>query len=193
MTKFKLGKRQQRRLIQALLVLALILLGGVYSSPELRDTLSENQPGLYEVVEVSDGDTIVVNLDDNEERVRLIGVDTPETNHPSKPVQCFGRAATQFTTHLIDGHLVRLEADPTNSNRDRYNRLLRYVYLDDGTLVNKSIIEEGYGFAYTSFPFEKKDEFILAQSKAQAESVGLWESCEINDLGDGRVETSAEQ
>src|SRR5580765_8258390 len=117
-----------------------------------------SQPGLYRVTEFVDGDTVKVNMNGNSETVRFIGVDTPETHDPRKAVQCFGQAAAAFTKQTIGANSVRLTADPTNTNRDRYNRLLRYVYLPNGTLVNAEIIKQGYGFAYTAFPFEKMDE-----------------------------------
>lgn len=149
-------------------------------------TLAEkNQPGLYSVVEFTDGDTITVNMDGTKEKVRFIGVDTPETHDPRKAVQCFGLAAATFTKTIIGTNKVRLEADPQNTNRDRYSRLLRYVYLPDGRLVNAEIIKQGFGFAYTSFPFEKLEEFKNYQTEAQAKKLGLWGSCqpELNKYG----------
>lgn len=149
-------------------------------------TLAEkNQPGLYSVVEFTDGDTITVNMDGTKEKVRFIGVDTPETHDPRKAVQCFGLAAATFTKTIIGTNKVRLEADPQHTNRDRYSRLLRYVYLPDGRLVNAEIIKQGYGFAYTSFPFEKLEEFKHYQIEAQAKKLGLWGSCqpELNKYG----------
>ena len=190
--KFKLNKRQKRLLLSTLLAIIILLLGTVESVPEIKQTLVANQPGLYQVLKVNDGDTIVVDMNGVEETIRFIGVDTPETHHPSKPVQCFGRAASEFTTYQLDGQLVRLEADPLNSNRDRYGRLLRYVYLQDGTLLNESVIEEGYGFAYTSFPFTKAEEFEALERLAREENRGLWQGCNITHHDDGRSETDAE-
>ncbi len=112
------------------------------------------------------------------ETVRFIGVDTPETHDPRKAVQCFGIAAAAFTKQLIGDNPVRLEADPLSTNRDRYNRLLRYVYLPDGRLVEAEIIKQGYGFAYTSFPFTKSDEFLAYQKDAREQNRGLWSSCQ---------------
>ena len=137
-----------------------------------------NQPGLYRVSEFIDGDTIAVNMNSKNEKVRFIGVDTPETHDPRKPVECFGQAAAAFTKQLIGNNSVRLEADPTNTNRDRYNRLLRYVYLPDGTLVNAEIIKQGYGFAYVGFPFQRLDEFRGYEASARQANKGLWGSCQ---------------
>ena len=106
--------------------------------------------------------------------VRLIGVDTPETVHPQKPVEYFGKEASAFTRSLAEGQLVRLEADPTNADRDRYGRLLRYVYLEDGTLLNAVIIAQGYGFAYVKYPFERMEEFRQLEREAREKGRGLW-------------------
>ncbi len=144
-----------------------------------------NQPGLYSVTEFVDGDTIKVNMNGSTETVRFIGVDTPETHDPRKAVQCFGTTAANFTKNFIGSNSVRLAADPTNTNRDRYNRLLRYVYLPNGALVNAEIIKQGYGFAYTAFPFEKLEEFRSYETQARAHNLGLWGSCQpfINQFG----------
>lgn len=111
----------------------------------------------------------------------MIGVDTPETHHPELPVQCFGEAAAKFTNTLLEGKNVRLEADQQSNNRDYYQRLLRYVYTEDGTLVNLKLIQDGYGFAYLGFPFDKSDEFAAAERDARENSRGLWSGCNIDE------------
>ena len=126
------------------------------------------------VLRVVDGDTLVVEFEGSEERIRLIGVDTPETVHPNKPVEHFGKEASAFTTRLADGKTVRLEKDRDTANRDRYGRLLRYVYLPDGRLLNAEIISQGYGFAYTRFPFTKMEEFRALERVARESGRGLW-------------------
>ncbi len=88
------------------------------------------------VKRVIDGDTLLLA---NGERVRLIGVDTPETKHPQKPVQRFGKEAYLFTKKMVEGKQVRLEYDW--QRRDKYDRLLGYVYLSDGTFLNAEIIK----------------------------------------------------
>jgi len=176
----KLGKRQEKQVIK-LIVGIVILLAGYFANtyveppPQVAGTVS---PGYYRVTKVEDGDTITVDMDGTQERVRLIGVDTPETQDPRKPVQCYGRVASNFTKELIGNQNVRLESDPLSDNRDRYNRLLRYVYLSDGRLVQAEIIRQGYGFAYTSFPFTKSDEFLSFQRVAIDQNLGLWNSCQ---------------
>src|SRR5665213_854028 len=134
-----------------------------------------NQPGMYTINHFIDGDTIAVNMNGNVEKVRFIGVDTPETHKPNTPVQCYGPEAAAYTKAQISKFgKVRLQADPLDTNRDRYNRLLRYVYLPDGTLQDEQLIQKGYGFAYLSFPFSKKAQFAVDQTAAQAAKLGLW-------------------
>ncbi|MGQ9547393.1 MAG: thermonuclease family protein [Roseiflexus sp.] len=132
------------------------------------------------VTNVADGDTIEVSLNGRTERVRLIGVDTPETSHPSRPVECFGREASAFTRELLRGQTVLLEDDPTQDNRDRFNRLLRFVWFPDGRLANYEIIAQGYGFEYTfRRPYRYQAEFKAAERAARDAQIGLWspETC----------------
>jgi micrococcal nuclease len=177
----------RRRLAGLIAVLLILFLGwNANNNPQLNQNKFVPIPaGMYEVINIDDGDTIKVDMNGREEKIRLIGVDTPETHDPRKPVQCFGMAATNFTRTLIGENPVRLEADPLSTNRDRYNRLLRYVYLGDGTLVQAEIIKHGYGFAYTSFPFTKSQEFRDYQKQAIANRAGLWADCNPapNDFG----------
>lgn len=129
------------------------------------------------VTRVVDGDTIIVLIDGVSEKVRLIGVDTPETVDPRKPVQCFGKEASAFTKSLLLDTTVKVEADPSQGDRDKYGRLLRYVFLLDGTLVNQKIIAEGYGHEYTyKLPYKYQSEFKDAQRSARESQKGLWAS-----------------
>jgi micrococcal nuclease len=92
-------------------------------------------------------------------------------------VQCFGPEASDFTKKTLTGTSVRLEADATNDNRDRYGRLLRYVYMQDGSLFQEQLIARGYSFAYTIFTFQKAEAFTKLQHQAQQAKVGLWAAC----------------
>ena len=139
--------------------------------------VASHQPGLYHVSKFIDGDTIAVNMSGVEEHIRLIGVDTPETHDPRKPVQCYGWTAAAFTKRFLGKKPIQLRADPLDTNRDRYGRLLRYVYLTNGELLNEEPIKQGYGFAYTSFPFDKATQFKQDQRLAQQQKVGLWQAC----------------
>lgn len=129
---------------------------------------------LGKVVRVVDGDTIKVRIGRRVETVRLIGVDTPETVDPRRPVEYFGREASAFVRRIALHERVRLQDDPQCSNRDKYRRLLRYVYLEDGTLLNAEIIAQGYGFAYTKYPFSRMREFRRLEKTAKRGGVGLW-------------------
>jgi len=120
---------------------------------------------------VIDGDTVELITG---EKVRLIGVDTPETKDPRKPVQYFGQEATAFTQRLVEGKPVRLEYD--QQPQDKYGRTLAYVYLEDGTFVNAEIITQGYGFAYTRFPFRYLEEFRTLEREAREAKRGLWDA-----------------
>jgi len=131
--------------------------------------LSTSHAEIYKIKRVIDGDTLLLI---NGERVRLIGVDTPETKHPQKPVEYFGREAYLFTKEMVDGKEARFEFD--RQKRDRYGRLLAYVYLLDGTFLNAEIIKQGYGFAYTRFPFKYMEEFRRYEREARENRKGLW-------------------
>jgi micrococcal nuclease len=127
------------------------------------------------VIRAIDGDTIVVSPN---EKVRLIGVDTPETVHPKKAVQCFGKDAKEFTRKMAERKPIRLVLDESNAARnhkDRYGRTLAYVYFDDGTMLNAELIRRGYAHAYTRFPFHYIVEF--RQLERTSQGVGLWASC----------------
>ena len=104
--------------------------------------------------------------------MRLVGVDTPETKHPNKPVEYFGKEASAFTERMVHGKKVRLEYD--QNRRDRYGRLLAYVYLEDGTFLNAEIVKQGYGHAYTRFPFKYLDDFRGYEKDARENNRGLW-------------------
>lgn len=179
-----MDKRSKKKLIGLVVALLVAVIGPIVAQ-KLPHTSQAAPPGYYNVTEFADGDTITVDMNGTPEKIRFIGVDTPETQDPRKAVQCYGKAASAFTKKFIGNQPVRLEADPTNTNRDRYNRLLRYVYLQDGTLVNAEIIKQGYGFAYTSFPFTKLEEFRGHQQQAQDQKSGLWSYCQptANDYG----------
>lgn len=133
------------------------------------------QSDLYVVSSVIDGDTIQVVIDDKKETIRLIGIDSPETVDPRKPVQCFGKEASAKAKSLLSGKSVRLEAEPTQGERDKYQRLLRYVLLENGTNFNKLMISEGYAHEYTyNIPYKYQSEFKQAQKEAEENKRGLW-------------------
>ena len=132
------------------------------------------------VVRVIDGDTIVVGPN---EKVRLIGVDTPETAHPKKAAQCFAKDAKEFTRRMAEQKSIRLVLDESNGARhhkDRYGRTLAYVYFDDGMMLNAELIRRGYAHAYTRFPFHHLVEFRQLEHIARTQAVALWAGCRLN-------------
>jgi micrococcal nuclease len=125
-----------------------------------------------QVKRIVDGDTI--ELTDGR-KLRYIGMDTPETHHPTKGVQCFGQEAAELNRQLVEGKTVQLEKDV--SETDRYGRLLRYVWLD-GKLVNTQLVADGYAFARSYPPdIARQQELRQAEKDARQNSLGLWKQC----------------
>lgn len=152
-------------------------------SPPVKDTGSVASPSATQLIEpqgtllvtdVIDGDTIEI---EGGKRVRYIGINTPETVDPRKPVECFGKEASVENKRLVEGKRVRLEKDVSES--DRYGRLLRYVYIDD-VLVNDALVLNGFAHAST-YPPDVKYQNIFRQSEAQAreKNLGLWAGCPL--------------
>lgn len=125
------------------------------------------------VTRIIDGDTIEI---EGGERVRYIGIDTPETVDPRKTVQCFGVEASKKNKELMEGKTVRLEKDITD--RDKYKRLLRYVWLGD-TLVNLALVQAGFAHSYSYPPdIKHQDKFFVAEKQAREAKFGLWGGCD---------------
>jgi micrococcal nuclease len=130
---------------------------------------------LYRVVKVIDGDTIKVDIGGKIETVRLIGIDTPEIANPhSSREDYFGPEAAQYAKQLLENQLVYLIPDPMESNRDKYDRLLRYVFLEDGTLINAKLVAEGYAYNYIYEPFQFMKQFDYLEKQAKEKRLGLW-------------------
>ena len=129
------------------------------------------------VVEVVDGDTIHVQLGSAREKVRYIGIDTPETKDPRRPVQCFGRQASEFNARLVGGERVRLVRDV--QARDRYGRLLAYVYrVRDRRFVNAELARLGYAQPLSIAPDVRfADRFAALAREARDHDRGLWSAC----------------
>ena len=161
-----------RRIVGCVLAVGMLAAcGGGSSGPKL-------EAGQAVVKRVVDGDTIVVHMGGRDERVRLIGIDTPETVDPRKPVQCFGKEASAHTHELLPpGTIVRLERDV--EPRDKYDRLLAYVYrLSDGLFVNLALARDGYAQQLTIPPnVAYTDQFRAAVREARDAGRGLWSAC----------------
>ena len=129
----------------------------------------------YRVLQVVDGDTIKIEHQGKPVTLQLIGVDTPETVHPNKPVEAYGKEAFNFTQNLLLGEAVYLRSDNSTSETDRYGRLLSYVYrAPDGLFVNLEIVRQGYGRAYLQYPFQLMALFRHYAEHARLAGKGLY-------------------
>jgi len=148
------------------LVLLLILLPAPVSS--------QSDPAVVQVVRVIDGDTIqVCCIARKREKVRYIGINTPETKHPTKGVEYYGKEAAKANRKLVEDKTVILTFDV--EQRDRYGRLLAYVFLEDGTFVNAWLVEHGFAQVMTVPPNVKHQElFLKLQREARDNGRGLW-------------------
>lgn len=143
------------------------------STEEENGEVAQNRE-LFDVVKVIDGDTITIKLGDKNETIRLIGLDTPETSDPRTGVQCFGKEATAKLKSVI-GKRVSIEKDAKEGERDKYDRLLAYIYSEEGIFLNKYLIEQGFAYEYTyDDPYKYQKEFKAAQADAKAKKRGLW-------------------
>jgi endonuclease YncB( thermonuclease family) len=156
------------------------------------DVAGKVQPAYFLIVDVVDGDTVKVSIDGKVETLRLIGIDTPETKDPRKPVQCFGNEASAKAAELLSGRRVRLEADPTQGDRDKYDRLLRYLWREDGLFFNEWMIKNGYAHEYTyDLPYAYQAQFKSAQQYATQNMLGLWNPTACADVTSAPAENPA--
>jgi micrococcal nuclease len=175
----RVGARRGRRPAPSrvvLLVVAALVCGCGRAGPSA--TPDTGPPGAATVTRVVDGDTVVVDLGGRQEKVRFIGVDTPETKSPTKPVQCFGKEASAHTDELLPaGTAVRLERDV--EERDTYGRLLAYLYrLGDGLFVNLDLARGGFADTLRIAPnVAHADELQAAVDDAHRRGSGLWGTC----------------
>lgn len=128
---------------------------------------------LYYVKKAVDGDTIELATG---AVVRYVGIDTPETVKPNTPVECYGPEASKRNKQLVEKKYIKLEADV--ENMDQYGRILRYVYLEDGQMVNKLLVTEGYAESKRYNPNTKyQQELDLAEINARSQKLGMWGIC----------------
>jgi len=198
-SKARAEQIEKKNFVLVIVVILLLLTGFVLGrvSKTNQKTVSKTTPTpaslaiatltpslLLEIAKVSrviDGDTIEI---ENGERVRYLGIDTPETVDPRKPVQCFGVEASKKNKELVDGKTVRLEKDITD--KDKYGRLLRYIYVDPSAssgqaiFVNLELVKQGFAFSYTYPPDIKyQAEILAAEREAREAGRGLWKACPI--------------
>lgn len=169
-------------------LLVTLIVGTLYLLQDVNTFLLERKGGDVAVQQAAvqeasvkravDGDTVEVYINGRVYKVRMIGIDTPETVDPRKPVQCFGKEASDKTKQLLpSGTKVRLEADPTQDHVDTYGRLLRYVYrLQDNLFVNEYLVRNGYAHEYTYArnPSSMANRFKTDEQAARKEGKGLW-------------------
>lgn len=137
---------------------------------------------IAQVMSVTDGDTLKVNLNGVIETIRVIGIDTPETVHPTEPVGCFGREASNKAKALLSGKQVIIVTDPSQGTRDKYERYLAYVLLESGLDFGEEMLRGGYGYEYTyAIPYEKQLAYKEAETYARDTGAGLWADgvCEL--------------
>ncbi len=164
----------------ATIIVIIILMAGCAAKSPKHSVVSDQKT--FTVTRVVDGDTVVL---DDDLVVRLIGVDTPEhhrskkllrdaerTNRDVEVIRALGKRATAFTKQLVDGKRVGMKYG--NSRKGRYGRTLGYLYLQDGTFVNEEIVRQGYGVAYTKYPFKYSEQFLKAEREARKAKRGLW-------------------
>src|SRR3990167_8933790 len=184
------GIRLTKKNTSLIFTLLILLVSAIYQSLQSKTQnvakqtsviptlLASQSAELVRVAKVIDGDTIEL---DNGQKVRYIGIDTPELHHPKKKLQCFGKEARDKNKELVEGKLVRMEKDI--SETDKYWRLLRYIYVSttaspSGEFVNDLLVREGYAYAST-FPPDVKfsDHFRILEGDARKNLKGLWSKC----------------
>jgi endonuclease YncB( thermonuclease family) len=160
--------------------------------PERTEPPIENakaQAQFFKVVSVIDGDTVKIDMNGNMETLRLIGIDTPETVDPRKPVQCFGQEASNKAKEFLSGQRVRIEKDSTQGDRDKYDRLLAYIWREDGLFYNEYMVKQGYAHEYTyDSPYKYQAQFKADEKYARENQLGLWSPTTCN--GDTTKENS---
>ncbi len=136
------------------------------------DDVPENS---YPVLKIVDGDTIDVLVENQTVRVRLLGINSPESVDPRRPVECFGKEASRYLKNILEGSIVRLEKDRDKPDTDEYGRWLRYVYMND-IFINRDMIANGYAYEYTyhNEQYQFQDEFNDAEKSARESQIGLW-------------------
>ncbi len=150
---------------------------------DIRDDLACYDGKTFRVVQTVDGDTVHIDELDKGKPftiIRLWGVDTPEVHGVKRPA-FFGPEASRFTHSVADDQRVRLELVPGRT-RDRYGRLLAYIYLPDSRMLNERLVAEGYAYADTRFPHRLRAKFIRLEEQARASKAGLWAGVTVTDM-----------
>jgi endonuclease YncB( thermonuclease family) len=158
---------------------------GVSTSLYTSDDWKKYHEQSFAVAAVIDGDTIDLAMPDGKHpttRIRLLGIDTPETKHPKIGVMFYGPEASAFTQSVCENKTVTVLLDSVADQRDKYGRLLAYIRLPDGTILNERIVVEGYGYAYLPFDHSHFDAYLELQNQAISAKAGLWKNATRKDL-----------
>ncbi len=140
---------------------------------------------VFTVVKVVDGDTIDINIPDGnflDTRIRLLGVDTPETKNPKTKVMYFGPEASKFTSDMVLKKTVFIVMDANSNSRDKYHRLLAHIRLSDGRILNEELISEGFAYADPRFPQSYNEKYLQLEKEARKEKKGLWEKVKPDQM-----------
>lgn len=176
----KLSNSQKSKLFTAFSLLLLTLLASIFNFPlEEENVLGiDTENTKYTVVDVVDGDTVKIRIASETYTVRLIGVDTPETVHPNKDVECYGKEASDELKQLLEGESVYIDFDESQDEQDRYGRLLLYIWrAKDDLFINEHMISDGFAYEYTyNTSYYYQPEFKFAETAARNLSKGLWGS-----------------
>ena len=194
--KLTLQQRRRRKIIRGSigLLVGIIIAGLLYFGDRVgffgyggaRNDLERYDNKQFRVVKTVDGDTIDIDIPDRKNgfthtRIRLWGIDTPETVKPEHPVEHFGPEASRFTKNAAMGKWVRVKLLP-HRTRDKYGRVLGYVYLPDGRMLNRELIANGYAYVYPYSDHPYDAEFEKLQRAARKNKVGLWKNIKSEDL-----------
>lgn len=146
-----------------------------------EENLEGNNFTYYKVERVIDGDTININKDGNIETIRLIGINTPETVDPRRPIQCFGKEASNEAHQILDNNFIRIENDFSQAKYDKYGRELVYLWTKDGLFFNEFMIQNGFAYEYTyDSPYKYQADFKSLEKEARYNSLGLWNNSTCN-------------
>jgi micrococcal nuclease len=154
------------------------------SSPVAGPVPVEPLQGPFEVVQVVDGDTVKIATAEGRLTLRLIGIDTPETVHPTKPVECYGPEASDEAKRLLRGQQVWVELDPGQGATDKYDRLLVYLWTSPTEMFNWHMIRDGFATEYTyDTAYNHRGAFLAAVRAAVADQRGSWSECQTPGAG----------
>lgn len=181
-------------MVAALIALSALDHAGAFGRRDNDHSLYHNSEAT--VVNVIDGDTIDIDLPDGNNpvtRIRLWGIDCPEVAHqPGETDAHFGREAADFVDEHLTGRRVRIALEPKRKSRDRFGRLLAYVYLDDtGEMVNQLLVDEGLALVDTRFPHVFNHPFTEAERRAHRAKAGLWQNVTPSQLPPWRERTDS--